>query len=1539
MKTQKTLQTLAINVRLLIMIGVITLAMVPAGRAGLAIPYTADAGTLHLWHLYSTNNMQCPDSQSNNVQTTPMTLVVTPGQINVPDGTPTQFPSIQPAEFAALGSGIQFTQYTCLYGPYNVITNSDGTTNFNGGVDGCTPMNTNMTDYANPTTGAYTWEAVICPLVSVVNPPYIMQLITSDSGFTAASPNGRAWQIRFTGGHFEYIDISSASPNSTFDGNIPTTGPDAALVGGWYHVALAFSGTAPTNGDAANQLTMYWTRLDPANTNAHVIGTFTKTTKQAGNPVFCISGSARANIWNNVGGGAGFQGIIQEVRISGVNRNASQMAFNNLNNSLPPLVVLQPPATTLVAYGQTLTIPASVFGSPTPVLTWTQNGVPVPGQTNNSLVISNVTFATAGTYQCNATNSSGGTNTINCVVTVGASIDSLWNSGVDNNGNPLDVTAPGSVDLHYLLEQTADAYSTIPNAIVWNSSLGAYAPDAATAAWIGPEQNSGLGANTAGTYDFQTHFYVDQGDPATATVTGSIIPAYGTGAGNSFQVILNGTVNTYTATLNPLTTPVPFTLTSANGLVAGSNSVDFVLSGNGTSAVGIQVQLGGICTNALAPGLPVINTEPPANQTVPYGSTALIAQVTLGRPPLTFQWYSNGTAIFGATAQTLSFVATNFAPSQVAGGQFAANYQVVASNGSGSVTSSVDTVTIQLPILTVASAGVPIWYPTNNETSIFVIFSTGVDPATATTVGNYSLNNGATVLSATLGDAPNKVILNTSILTPGTGYTLSVQNVNDNFNDTMSPALASVGIYPAATALWVKANTGITTDANGVNQWNDLSPNGNNLNSSGLLEPQLATNAFNGYPVIRFAATNGDYMLAGDATSLEITNNLSVFVVVNYATLAGGTNGMIVSKTAGSQPAPYDYYANSTTVTLLRGNGVANQTKSVTAAKVPTVGFPHVLDVMMQGTTVTHRLDGNTNGGGNLGTTIADTQQPVFIGTRADGGNHLSGDLAELIVVGSSVTTNDVTSLETYLANEYHVPIGTNTYPSITQQPPASTNVSQGGTLMVSAAATGNPAVSSYQWYDTNNIAITGQTNATLVISNIQTSDSYYLQAANAFGAINSSKIVVNIISGLNVSLGPPSVTVYTGIPYVMTVQASGTVPFYYQWYQGASPILNATNASYTAVATPVSTSYSCTVTNAYNGYSLTNAGPVSLIGIAAPTNLYQAMVLSNNPIAFWRLNEGPDNGTGNKGTLAYDYVGGHNAAYTNTILGSAGFSLLSSTDTAAIFGEFSSLKTNSYAGEITGNGTSPINFATPTGSNAELSVEAWIVSSNTQVGGAAIIAKGYGSGGEQFDLDIATDFRFFVRDASGATHGPTSTVAPVVGQWYHVVGVFDGATGAARLYINGVDSADVTNLATGLGLLTATTTNTALPQAAFVSIGARSSGLGATNYAFQFQGKIDDVALYNYALSPTKVLADYLGGLKNIVFNASPTNIAFSATGSQLSLSWPLDHTGWRLVAQTNNLLGTNWVSVTPSGALTNQVTVPINRTNGSVFYRLVYP
>jgi autotransporter-associated beta strand protein len=86
-------------------------------------------------------------------------------------------------------------------------------------------------------------------------------------------------------------------------------------------------------------------------------------------------------------------------------------------------------------------------------------------------------------------------------------------------------------------------------------------------------------------------------------------------------------------------------------------------------------------------------------------------------------------------------------------------------------------------------------------------------------------------------------------------------------------------------------------------------------------------------------------------------------------------------------------------------------------------------------------------------------------------------------------------------------------------------------------------------------------------------------------------------------------------------------------------------------------------------------------------------------------------------------------------------------------------------------------------------------------------------------------------------------------------------------------------------------------------------------------------------------VLAIVSGGV-----NTNPTNITATVSSGTLHLSWPADHTGWRLLVQTNAISGGlnpnpgAWVEV-PGSSSVNSVSIPMDPTKGTVFYRMVYP
>ena len=88
------------------------------------------------------------------------------------------------------------------------------------------------------------------------------------------------------------------------------------------------------------------------------------------------------------------------------------------------------------------------------------------------------------------------------------------------------------------------------------------------------------------------------------------------------------------------------------------------------------------------------------------------------------------------------------------------------------------------------------------------------------------------------------------------------------------------------------------------------------------------------------------------------------------------------------------------------------------------------------------------------------------------------------------------------------------------------------------------------------------------------------------------------------------------------------------------------------------------------------------------------------------------------------------------------------------------------------------------------------------------------------------------------------------------------------------------------------------------------------------------------------------VNGTMTVVSSVStvPTNIVWAVTSSNLTLSWPADHIGWRLLRQTNHLangisLNANDWDVAANSQLTNQFVVPINSSSPEDYFRLVYP
>jgi len=647
-------------------------------HAGLQIPYVPNANTLHLWHL---------DDPAGQLYATD---AVTTASITLTNlGWPS--PGTGPYTNTAFGNPSYPGLGTSVGGPGSA-TPAKAHLLYGGAFS-------NVSQFRNPVTGAFTFEALI---YCTVNP-----LGTIDAEIVAGDNGGaitaRGWQWRLSNGVMEW-DLLAGGTDNDYKMALPASGPDAALVNTWYHAAVTFTGYSPTNGDTPNILSMYWTLLDANRVNADVLtnvsfsgmreldgatdtggvlGTGTAT------PSLGVGGSAR-NITSNPANNEGVPGYIDEVRISQTCLRSNQMAFVTGGALNPPSLTVQPPATTLVGYGHPLTVAAIATGTLPLAYQWQQSGTNVPGQTNLTLSIASPTFAAAGPYQLIVTNPYGHVTSSICTVTVGASPAELFSTGLDTNGV---LSAGDIVDSHWFLNISSDASFTGPALEIFENSCpiefacasGSFSPVDGKSMWVGPGGNQGGAtlSSPAGSYTYRTEFLLDSAVPSTIALNGVAWLS-----GSVTNVLLNGHPTGINFAPGGTLYTANFVVTNQY-FVPGLNTLDFQVSmGSGVAA--FRAELSGV-GQALPGGLPVITTEPVGatvrDSSVQAGSSASFSVVALGSPPLSYQWWADGSPVSGATARTLQF------PNPTAGGQ-GTNFTVVVVNPYGAVTSQVATLMI-----------------------------------------------------------------------------------------------------------------------------------------------------------------------------------------------------------------------------------------------------------------------------------------------------------------------------------------------------------------------------------------------------------------------------------------------------------------------------------------------------------------------------------------------------------------------------------------------------------------------------------------------------------------------------------------------------------------------------------------------------------------------------------------------------------------------------------------------------------------------------
>ena len=125
-----------------------------------------------------------------------------------------------------------------------------------------------------------------------------------------------------------------------------------------------------------------------------------------------------------------------------------------------------------------------------------------------------------------------------------------------------------------------------------------------------------------------------------------------------------------------------------------------------------------------------------------------------------------------------------------------------------------------------------------------------------------------------------------------------------------------------------------------------------------------------------------------------------------------------------------------------------------------------------------------------------------YKGTGSEGGN---GDIIVGFAVPSTTTSSAFFDFDavTLLAG---IPV---TAPSITNQPIAVTT-NAGSSASFSVGVTGTAPLN-YQWYN-NSTPVTGATNATLTLTNVQAGGTYDVVVTNAYGSVTSSIVNLTVL-------------------------------------------------------------------------------------------------------------------------------------------------------------------------------------------------------------------------------------------------------------------------------------------------------------------------------------------------------------------------------------------------------------------------------------------
>ena len=500
---------------------------------------------------------------------------------------------------------------------------------------------------------------------------------------------------------------------------------------------------------------------------------------------------------------------------------------------------------------------------------------------------------------------------------------------------------------------------------------------------------------------------------------------------------------------------------------------------------------------------------------------------------------------------------------------------------------------------------------------------------------------------------------------------------------------------------------------------------------------------------------------------------------------------------------------------------------------------------------------------------------PIALGNRGDASGYgaFDGSLDEFAYYTNALTAAQVLT---------HYQIGTNSFraaalpPKILTDTVSTTNYA-GHVVQFSVTADGTaPLV--YQWYKETS-PITGATNNTLTFTCALADDgtSYSVVVTNFVGSVTSSVATLSVSTNLLIDAPLTSITRNVGSAAAFEIVAEGALPITYQWHNGdGSSILGATNHILWLSNVQLTNDGASYYVSVINPYISMDSAPATLNvqarAVNVPITRYAKVVVADGPVAYWRLDEVSGS------TTATDAVGSFDGAY---VPGAGSFD----------FGATTGIPHETDAAVGIANGaTVTIPYAIEFNSPDAFTYEGWFQPATVAVNGndyrtaLSSMSNPYGAGPTGWLVYQTGGNNWAWWPYNGYWTGVqlTDTDPIVAGQWYYLTLTYDGTT--FTFYVNGVakasgtDSGYVQNGNVPSGGAASYNYNYNTTPGLPIGSGPAVLGWRPDSGFNPFEGNIDDVAVYNKALTPQQI--------QNHLLNT--THLSIVKAGGSIVITWP---------------------------------------------------